>query len=94
MADQMREARRKRILENSEKRLQRILGVNSNVEGNFHLMSKQNVLEINLYFLLPQNHLHLTPSQCHQLQKQKSIQSYKVYQTTLLVKKLLFQGND
>lgn len=35
MADQMREARRRRIIENSEKRLQRILGVTTNNdEGN------------------------------------------------------------
>lgn len=35
MADQMREARRRRILENSEKRLQRILGASTNEEGKF-----------------------------------------------------------
>ena len=31
MADQQREARRRRILENSEKRLQRILGVTTSI---------------------------------------------------------------
>lgn len=33
MADQLREARRKRIIENSEKRLQRILGVTTSNDG-------------------------------------------------------------
>lgn len=55
----MREARRRRIIENSEKRLQRILGVTTgNDEGirvNFSLRRKPTRIYVLVYFQNPIN---------------------------------------